>query len=39
MKFCIFTFVIKIDWCLFLHCHYSSFNGRDTTLTGIKDDY
>ena len=39
MKVCIFTFVIKIDWCLFLYRHYSGFIGRDTTLTGIKDDY
>jgi len=39
MKVCIFTFVIKIDWCLFLYRHYSGFISRDTTLTGIKDDY
>ena len=39
MNICIFTFVIKNDWCLFLCCHYSNFMGRDTTLIGIKDDY
>ena len=38
-RYCSFIFAFKADWCLFLHRHYSSFNGRGTALSWIKACY